>query len=552
MPYHWDDRLGMESDYARLSILQDDLLSDLAEQLNEVHGVDHGVRYWQILLGPWLATFVASLADRWAIVVESLEHGRITETNILSDVGRVVVSQDNAGFHSLVFGDLWNHVVIGRLLREETDIECRGIPWMSGDEGVGGRSELPRRSRREAALGVGARLSRFLARPDDAVLRSTCMPWRSEVRVQLALRQFPVLWTHIPLEGVEVAPDQQLRDWSVRELGRERFEDLVRRWISDYLPTSYLEGYQDLLKATESSGLPDRPKVIFTSNAHFSDEVFKAWTAERVERGAPLMIGQHGGHSGVGRFSATNDHEVAISDRFASWGWSNGQSRSVVAVGQLKGFRPTGQRDSGNLSVLLMLNVLARYGYSLYDVPVAGQWLDYFADQCAFVDSLSNDVRQQLSVRLFEQDFGWDQEQRWRERYPDLTYESSADDLQSSLSRTRVAVSTYNGSSFLETISMDVPTIIFWDPTRSGISERARMVFDGLAAVGVFHPSPTSAARHLSTIWDDVEAWWCRSEVRAACDELRHAFSRDPRDAPARVTAELKALVSGDRSGRSI
>jgi len=307
----------------------------------------------------------------------------------------------------------------------------------------------------------------------------------------------------------------------------------------------HLEGYRKLLEAVEESRLPSRPSVIFTSNCHSSDEVFKAWTAEKVMNGTSLVIGQHGGHSGIGRFSATNDHEIAIADRFASWGWTDEERKKVTPTGQLKGFGKLRSGRFGGESALLMLNATPRYGYDLYDAPMAGQWLDYHADQCEFVEGLSPEVRRHLVVRLYEHDYGWDHADRWQDRFPDLTYEWSTDDYLASLERSRVVIATYNGATFLETIAMHLPTVVFWDPTRSGLSSRARDVFAALADVGIFHENPGSASAHLSEIWDDVEGWWGRSDVRVACDLLRDAFSRDSESTSGRIVDLLRSLQAG-------
>ena len=41
IPYHWDDRKKLYRDYLSLKGLQEELLRELAEKLNEIHGVDY-------------------------------------------------------------------------------------------------------------------------------------------------------------------------------------------------------------------------------------------------------------------------------------------------------------------------------------------------------------------------------------------------------------------------------------------------------------------------------------------------------------------------------
>jgi len=68
LPYHWDDRQKLYSDYQYLKIIYENMLKALQVQLNEIHNVDHSLRYWRILIGPWLGYFIQVVFDRWAML----------------------------------------------------------------------------------------------------------------------------------------------------------------------------------------------------------------------------------------------------------------------------------------------------------------------------------------------------------------------------------------------------------------------------------------------------------------------------------------------------
>jgi len=66
-PYHWDDRSKLHKDYLFLQTIYEELLCELAAKLNALHEVDHSVRYWRTIVGPWLGYFIQMLFDRWAM-----------------------------------------------------------------------------------------------------------------------------------------------------------------------------------------------------------------------------------------------------------------------------------------------------------------------------------------------------------------------------------------------------------------------------------------------------------------------------------------------------
>ena len=65
LPYHWSDRGKLLRDHSYLNDLQESLLVHITEALNAYHGIDRPLRYWRMVLGVWLPTYVAVLFDRW-------------------------------------------------------------------------------------------------------------------------------------------------------------------------------------------------------------------------------------------------------------------------------------------------------------------------------------------------------------------------------------------------------------------------------------------------------------------------------------------------------
>ena len=58
LPYHWDDRDKCYKDQQYLLELFERLLIELSTELNKVHGVSFSLRYWRIVIGPWLFHYI--------------------------------------------------------------------------------------------------------------------------------------------------------------------------------------------------------------------------------------------------------------------------------------------------------------------------------------------------------------------------------------------------------------------------------------------------------------------------------------------------------------
>ena len=549
LPYHWDDRRKLEADYAWLKGVHESLLADLATTLNRVHGVEHSVRYWRIVLGPWLGFFVQATFDRWECVRLAAAHPDVTRAIVLTVDESAVVPRDMDDLVGLMVGDVWNQYICATFLRQYKNISLEICSVDSKEFGprTPPIAPPPGGIARTIARRAG-RLARYLARERDVFMTATYLPRRDELALYLRLGQVPQLLEPSPRIAAPLDPAR--RHWALDGQGNTPFERIIRELIPSQIPTAYLEGYRPLVERTRALPWPKRPRLIWTAGAQGSDETFKAWAAEKVEGGTPLVIGQHGGHFGVGRWCFQEDHDIAIADRYLSWGWTDPAHPNVVPVGQLKSRFPLGVDHGAQPDALLVTTGLPRYSYWLYAVPVAGQFLGYLDDQYRFYEGLPPAIRRQLLIRLHIGGLvvGWNQAQRMRDRLPDARFDDGARPLVDLVARSRLYISTYNATTFLESFTMNVPSVIFWNPEHWELRDAAQPFFDRLRAVGVFHDTPESAARHVAAIWDDVNGWWNRPDVREAVTAVVDRFAHLPQGLLDLVERELRGTISATAS----
>ena len=524
VPYHWDDRKKLHRDYLLLQSLHEELLLELSERLNFLHGVNHTLRYWRILVGPWLSNFVQVLFDRWEMIQRAISYNSIAEVRVLDTAQEQMVPNDMDHFNSLFVEDAWNEAIYGQLLQGWTIVPIEKVRADMQSTLLGAQPGLTPVRRLKRKLAHAASIaSQMFVREDAAFFIATYLPIKQDLQLQWRLGQVPNLWCRFPTPKADV-------EWSQRQcqMGRaevEGFPAIVRTMIPRHIPALYLEGYSALQAFCGALPWPKKPRLIFTSNSYYTDDVFKAWAAKKVEAGAPLVIGQHGGNFGIGRWEFTEDHQCQISDGWLSWGWDDEKRPQIKPVGNLKMFRcDMGWDPVGHALIVEM--TLPRYSYRMYSMPVAGQWLDYFNDQCRFVDALPDEIRRRLLVRLYVHDYNWNHAARWRDRFPELQLEIGVKPIMPLIKKSRICVSTSNATTYLETLAMNVPTIIFWNPHYQELRDNAVPYFTRLKAVGIFHETPESAAHKMTMVWDDVATWWNSEPVQAVREEFCYHYSR--------------------------
>ena len=114
--YHWDNREKLYSDYLYLQEVYENQLKKLSIQLNQIHGVDYSTRYWRILIGPWLGTFIQIVFDRWFMLKQVIESSEIDKCRAINRDGEAIIPNDMEDFSKLFLTDNWNEAIYSELI----------------------------------------------------------------------------------------------------------------------------------------------------------------------------------------------------------------------------------------------------------------------------------------------------------------------------------------------------------------------------------------------------------------------------------------------------
>jgi len=532
VPYHWDNRERYYQDYSYLQKVYEEILRNSTDALNGYHGTSYTVRFWRIVIGPWLFKFIHILYDRWVSVHKANSDYSIDGTEILKQDINELIPSDMNEFIALMWDDKWNNYIIGEIIKKHTDIKwyekIKTLKKIQEDASIVKTKNLI--YKKYILNMLNTFLEKFTRKTEIFVIHSY-LPIFKEFLFHIYLRQFPKIWTTPKLKRADLNTSKRSR-FKVNTDSLDVFVKFASKMTSLQIPVVYLEGYSELVDQIGELPWPSNPKTIFTSNAYESDEAFKVWTAAKVEFGVPLVIGQHGGFFGVGKWVAGEDHQIAISDRFLTWGWKDSRQSVFPSVAFTEvNKKKIKWNNKGDL--LLIIVPIPRYSLKSGSWPVsANQSNQYINNQISLISKLPRSIRKKLSVRIWA---NFDELQktsyidRLLDKYPEIRIDPSTTSIHSSVRDSRIVISAYNGTNFIQSLSRNVPTIIFWDSSCFELRDSAVLFFDKLKNVGIFHESSESASAKLEYVWDNVEEWWYMDEVQEARREFCSEYARMPK-----------------------
>lgn len=526
--------LGKEQkdlDDAQARALEEKVFSLLCGALNQYHGTQHSTRFWRIILGHWLKRYVDVILNRVRTLEQCMRSYQLSGTVSYSDECYALAPQDSLEAVWAFNDDRWNSVLCVKILKLLGKVSFP-IEEIAGDASEGFRGATtsnPGFFRKLRILKSGyyfvRNLTGYLARENDAFIINSYLPKKVELKLQLALGQVPQLWP-TPQFMVTKQPDRTLRQSLSDQYAGSTDGTLFGIMCSllfQLLPVCYLEGFDELANKVQQLTWPTKPKFIFTSNNFQMDELFKLWTALKVESGFKYITGQHGNNYGTSRYMNPSVEE-ATADKFLTWGWTDGLPQQVPAfIFKTAGCKAGYYNPNGGL---LLIELCLSYRIATYDVWE--EFSAYFQDQQVFVANLASTQRNNLTIRLHAgyRQQRWGEERRWHEFDSGIRIDQGGEAIGKLMSQSRLIVHSYDSTGILETLAQNIPTLAFWQSDFDHLRETAKLNYQLLVDAGIVHLTPESVAAKVNEVWDDVEGWWMQSEVQEARKKFCDMYAR--------------------------
>lgn len=546
-PYATDDE--GENAYQDISRIYEKTLPLLGDKLNTIHGKAYGLRYWRILIGPWLQIYLSTIYDHYLHIKHALDQHPDFATIGLSE-DSFVVPVDTLDIAELMKGDAYNLQLYTRIMSFlGKDSPCKDTNLLYGNQ----YEKSPNDSWMRRTISY---LANAIANFGAISQKTTFLQasyFRKQVWLQLIVRNsgriLPRSSQMKRCPRMESNSDKRSVLRAI-EIGENEFERCLSAMLFSDVPQCFVEGFQVIENEVKET-YPTHPKAIFTSNGWYFDEYFKQWAAMSAEKGSFLLGTQHGGGYGVRKNKRAEDHETAVVDYYYSWGWERDECTATVIPMPATNF--TGMKemgaDSGKKGILWVATAEPRYVIELPRLPM--HLPEYFKRQTRFIQALPQEMMRVLRFRPHKEDHGWGILGRIRECRPDIQIESWEIPFLASLENCRLYVCDHLSTTYAQSLAVNKPTILFiYNQQTTRLNLQAKPYFNLLREVGILFDTPEAAASAVSSVYDDVETWWNAPERQEAIKRFCDHYARTSPNAIKQWSdefARISELQSCDR-----
>ena len=521
--YHWDDRDKYFKNSIYLREIQAQALIVLTNALNEYHVVKHPTRFWQILIGPWLHKFIHIIFDKYETLSKINQRYKINNSSVLNLKSKNFIPPDTEIFATFMRNDLWHHFIFSKILVNFFNIKHSLIKFdkINNKSNTIFTNSQTKKSLTYNFLNECDHFSKkiFNSKNHDYFIKNSYLSIQDEIKLNFFLNKSLTLNFFTPKNKCYI--ENLNRDHFLGNLDKfdDRFFKVLLFMIREQLPLIFLECFSELNSCLEKLKWPHNPKKIFTANSYEFDEYFKLYSAKNIIKGSKLIIGQHGGFFGMGKWNLPEEHQINVSDSFISWGWKTKNKK--VKEGFVFTKKPHNFLGyKGNNKAIFITHPVERYTCKTQAWPAgASQSYKFINEHIEFFKNLPKKIQKKFVFRILKKTddlMRTNYIDRIKDTFLDIAIDYGDVKLSKSLNDCKLACIAYNSTIYLQTLSMNFPTVIFWNESNFELNESTKECFDKLKLAGIFHTNPISASNHINSIWSNIDSWWESAKVQDA------------------------------------
>lgn len=524
----------IDCSYKKINQLAEWLLDILAAKLNKVHGENNELIYWRTLLSPWVLFYCLVMFDRYSRLINAKELKKdaclfIVDSHVhyeplIDTVSFSKFAEQDDNFNQRIFANIAQILdipIVTKSVQYQPKKTSRNNFFTEIKNILISKIKISIKKRFNSFVGLCAsRIKLVLIDFDATLTKKMALFFGSHFRIATVFVSHEENFI-----GFDCNTAKQKRDHLKCTTNEpDPLKYAILQGLVDYLPKAYVENYKLNKDQLKKSVINKLPQNILTSSGFTYNEILKLSFAESSLSNGQFHIFQHGGDYGVKKHHPQEALERKYASKFITWGWQDNNDQNIIT-----GFCPLttiarlGQpkRESKNCEILYVSDYCPRFCLSRLS-----NYARSLSLQERFFRNVAPDLIAKIKVRLHSIDGGWNRKERLLNINNNIRFDDRSRDFLDELGFAKIYITDHLSTSWLQALTENVPTIIFWDNDAYQARDSAKKAFDKLRAANILHASPEDAARWLKKICSDPNSWWQSDDCQSVITDVVSEFAR--------------------------
>jgi putative transferase (TIGR04331 family) len=520
------------------------LISDISNYLNKIHNKNYSEKYWEIVVGPWLKIFLTIVRERYNSINLAFKKFDIDEVMLVNFNEEDFYVHNVEDLEEKVAKNIsgWNSLLYTKIFKI-LNFNCTKLEFIIKKKNILNSSKKKNiKNYLKKKFIYFLTIFNFLSKKSKYFIYDSGLRVHEVIKLQLYLKQFPSIYIkkEYPKKKINFNIRKKIEIIFKKKEAQE-YEKLVRSLISSLLPIDFVENFKTLENLTTKLKWPKNPQIIYTSTGYHCDEIFKLYAANKIEKGSRYIVGQHGA-----QFHKNNFIELGYDRSHAFYSWGSFKKNKCVSLFNLKNIGLGKiEKTSKNKKIFFFMPKMSRSRKRLYDDY--GQMIRDNISIEKILNNLNDDIKSLCILKLYPN------ENNSNELENKILNEIIFDKHQYLIDRTTSTLGIFkksklilnysDGTSFLETISNDIPTIIFLRDL-NWIADDSKKDYEKLLEGKILFHDEKLMSKHINTIYNDIESWWNDPEIKKIRINFKHKYSQKP---PTNALKILSTKISKEK-----
>lgn len=526
------------------------LLEELTNELNNFHKLKWTKTSWRILIGPWLYRYISVLnlkIDQLKEIKNQYPDIEIEEINVEEELN--LAFYDLEDFSDKLLTHKYNKYLYFRIfnfLNKKNNNITNNITSINLPGNPEPKEKIITKIK-NFTIKIIERL--FCFKNEFIFYKPYIGNFLCTIKLILKLKEFPFKY-NINEKRFFFKFNHIIRDQLNLIINDKQLtinEKIIRHQLKESIPTIYLEGFKEMFNKIDVSFFPKKRKFIYTCSL-YSDTLFKFWAAKQVNNGTKIIYGQHGGNTNFSTDEFKTDHEIDISEKYITWGWSSKDSKTIKGycfpIISKSSFK---KKNSGKY--LLVTHCLYHYHFynkiSFFNEISYGEKEFVLSSTKNIYDFLSNnDFINQLEIRLHPNDYRTETPIKpiLEENFNNLVYDTSKDALKSFNNYDLIFFTYFEATPFLQCLALNKPCMAFIPSKENTLNKSNFKYWDLFLKNGIIHEDADSAKKKIKEIKNDIKNWWWGEKIQSIISEFTQENAYKFENSITRVSKILKTI----------
>ena len=509
LSYSLSDKKNKQKAILFCDYIYREIFEKLYKILNTFHNVENEPRYWDILLSPWLYSYIQIFYDRYLHILEVSDKYKDIYTFTLSEQYFVEIRTPQEFYQKSSYNDLYNLQLYSQIIDfleiKHTKLHPK-INFFLPQK----KNSITKVLRKifNSVLSNASLLLNTVFNKNSVLVVSPYFKYKKVSKtIKLMVKsKFLFVFNNFDYKlGISGDMNMDARRDIFQIKVENNFINLVFKSFIYNFPIIYLEEYNNFNKNVLGLNIK-RPDIIYSANALYNNEIFKFYIA-RYYHDIVITYAQHGGNYGIDKELPEEKVERNFADIYFTFGWGNdGIKTRILQQSILK------KEYLKKEQILLVMTIAPKYTCRFMYTINAADMTIYINNSRIFLLSFSFSFKDKLVIRTRNDNFWYVQESLSRD-IDNLNFNNSIN-FYKQISQSRIVVFDHMSTGYLETLSANIPTVIFILDTIYDFRDDAKEYIDELIRVKILFKNAVDASVFIQENYKTINKWWYSKEVQ--------------------------------------